>query len=443
MFRIIVRRGGFLLLPPRLILGFLSLSALCLPLLAGRRASAVKIDITPDNPQWLMGYQARQSTGVLDRIFHRIVAIDDGAGAQVFLVSSDLCVFSPSVYDNFTRELEAETGIQAKQVWWTVTHTHSAPELGPPGVYDVLLKGRSDHEWDRQYLSFVTLALKRGILEARSKLAPARMIAGAGSARANMNRRARDLDGTISLGLNPDGVADRHLGLIRIESVPATASPVALIANYAMHGTVLGGRWMQISGDGPGMVADYVEKKTGSIMLFVNGAAGNLAPIYSTQDNPRAGHLGEFRVLLGDRILETNARLSRGKNRDARLALDEIVVETPRREGLGWPEELTSKYASPGTGNLRIPVRLLRWNDTVLWGAPVELFCEIAMRVRKESPYRNTFYFGYLNGWLGYLPTAAAFAEGGYEPRTSPFTPRVERDFGDAVVAAIRKRRAR
>ena len=44
------------------------------------RASVVKVDITPDSPQWLLGYSARKSTGVHDRIFHRIVAMDDGRG---------------------------------------------------------------------------------------------------------------------------------------------------------------------------------------------------------------------------------------------------------------------------------------------------------------------------------------------------------------------------
>ena len=42
------------------------------------RASVVKIDITPDKPQWLLGYGPRQSTGVHDHLFHRIVAMDDG-----------------------------------------------------------------------------------------------------------------------------------------------------------------------------------------------------------------------------------------------------------------------------------------------------------------------------------------------------------------------------
>jgi neutral ceramidase len=172
-------------------------------------------------------------------------------------------------------------------------------------------------------------------------------------------------------------------------------------------------------------------------MLFVNGAAGNIAPIYSVQNDPKAGHLGEFRVLLGNRILEANSTLVAGN--EPKLWLGEKWIETARKADTGWPAEL-GKYAakdSAGRNLVRIPVRFLRVADTVLWGAPVEMFCEIAFRVRDESPFRNTFFYGYTNGWLGYLPTAAAFAEGGYEPRTSPFTPQVERDFGDAVVSFL------
>lgn len=398
------------------------------------RASVVKVDITPKTPQWLMGYAARQSTGVHDPLFHRIAAMDDGA-TQVFLVASDLCVFSPSVFDDFAARLEKETGIKPQQVWWTVTHTHSAPEVGPPGVYDVLLKGRSDHEWSKEYLEFIQASLITGIKDARQRLTPARVATGTGLARANINRRGRDLDGTISLGLNPDGPVDRQVGLLRLERPDGT--PIALIANYSMHGTVLGGRWMQISGDGPGVVATHVESKIGAPMLFVNGAAGNIAPIYSVQNDPKAGHLGEFRVLLGNRILEANRTLVAAQ--EGKLWLGEKWIETARKPELGWPLEL-GKYASKdaaGRNMVRIPVRFLRIADTVLWGAPVEMFCEISFRVRNESPFRNTFFFGYTNGWLGYLPTEAAFSEGGYEPRTSPFTPQVERDFGDAVVSFL------
>ena len=401
------------------------------------RAGAAKVDITPGNPQWLMGYGARQSTGVHDRIFHRIAVTHDGA-TEVVIVASDICVFSPSVYDDTAAMVKRELGIEPRQLWWTVTHTHSAPEVGPPGMYDVLLKGRSDHEWSREYLTLVQTALLQGIREARAKLGPARVATGIGHANANINRRARDLDGTISLGLNPDGPVDRQIGLVRLEK--PDGGLIALIANYSMHGTALGGQWMEISGDAPGIAAAYVEEKLGGTapVLYVNGAAGNIAPIYTTQGNARAAHLGEFRVLLGNKILAANAALAAAG--DAKLKLLEKFVETPRKSGLGWPQELGA-YAAKSAGGadlIRIPVRLLAIGDkAVLWGAPVELFCEISFRVRNESAFAHTFYFGYTNGWLGYLPTAAAFAEGGYEPRTSPFTPQVEKDFGDGVAAAI------
>jgi hypothetical protein len=79
----------------------------------------------------------------------------------------------------------------------------------------------------------------------------------------------------------------------------------------------------------------------------------------------------------------------------------------------------------------------VRINDALIWSAPVEMFCEIATDVRNRSPFPHTFYFGYTNGWFGYLPTAKAFEEGGYEPRTSPFTAAAESDVGHGVVAFV------
>ncbi len=57
---------------------------------------------------------------------------------------------------------------------------------------------------------------------------------------------------------------------------------MALIANYAMHGTVLGGANLEISGDAPGVVSEYVESKTGVPLLYINGQRGkHRALIYS------------------------------------------------------------------------------------------------------------------------------------------------------------------
>lgn len=400
------------------------------------RASVVKIDITPDKSEWLLGYGPRQSTGVHDHLFHRIVAMDDGA-TQFYLISTDICLYSPSLYDDVTRRIEQETGIKPLQIWWTVTHTHAAPEVGPPGLGSVFMGERYEHDHNTEYSHWVVDKLIEGVKEARANLQPARLGVGWGMAFANINRRARDEEGEAFLGLNPDGPADRRIGLLRLEK--ADGSLLALIANYAMHGTVFGDENKIISADAPGIVADYVEEKLGAPMLYINGAAGNMAPIYTVYPDFESGHLSQFRVLLGDKIIAAYRRMG-PTTADVHLALGQTTVVTPRKAGMGWAPDL-GRYLRPtgnGQADVLLPLRFLRINDDIaIWSAPVELFCEIAMHVRNLSPFPYTFYYGYANGWLGYLPTKAEFAYGGYEPKTSPFTNQAEGDVTRAVVSYL------
>jgi hypothetical protein len=130
-----------------------------------------------------------------------------------------------------------------------------------------------------------------------------------------------------------------------------------------------------------------------------------------------------------------------GLSSTAQTVAAEKIITTPQKPGLEWPATL-SRYAAPeGRPMVKLPVRFLRINDTLIWSAPVELFCEIAMAVRNASPFLHTFYFGYTNGWLGYLPTAQAFADGGYEPATSPFTAQAEADVIQGVLAFFQGQR--
>jgi len=402
---------------------------------ADLRAAAVKVDITPQNPQWLLGYQARQSNGVHDNIYHRVLALE-AAGTSFYLISTDLCLFSPNFHDSVMRELQSRTGIDPAQVWWSVTHTHAAPEVGPPDMYKALL-GRSDHDWDRDYTTLVTNALIEAVKTARDTLEPARLSLATTTSNANINRRAKDVDGKISLGLNPDGPVDRQVNLLRV--MRPDGSPIALVVNYAMHGTVMSGQNLKISGDGPGVVATYLEEQLGGTVLYVNGAAGNIAPIYSVYADPSSGHLSQFRVLLGDRVIAAAHAMPPGTDRVI-IRHAQQVIETARREDLVWPDELAA-YATSDRQRIKLPLQFVAINDTVIWSAPVEMFCEIAMNIRERSPFKQTFYFGYTNGWFGYLPTAKGFEEGGYEPRTSPFTAQAEGDLTTSVMAFLRRLR--
>jgi hypothetical protein len=144
-------------------------------------------------------------------------------------------------------------------------------------------------------------------------------------------------------------------------------------------------------------------------------------------------------VLLGDKILEANRAIASTTDQVSFVAR-KLVVETPRKD-MGWPEDMAnySRTTHSGQNMVLLPVRFLKINDNVaIWSAPLELFCEVSNAVRQRSPFPFTFYFGYSNGNLGYLPTSEGWAQGGYEPSVSPFTPAAEKDLTEAVIGYLK-----
>lgn len=410
-------------------------------------AAVVKVNITPQTPQLLSGYEPRISTGVLDSIYHRIIVLDDGK-TQFFLISTEVVGFSPAFYDRVASKIQNKLGIDPINFWWSYTHTHSAPIIAPHlhRVSFPELSNRAklfaQYEVDTTYTSLLEEKLIEGIIEAQSKLVPARIGVGWGFSLANINRRAIDVDGKASLGMNPEGAIDRRIGLLRIDNENGT--PLACIANYPIHGTVFGPQNQLISGDAPGTVSDYVEQKTGVPLLFINGAAGNVAPIYSypnhVDNHPiHLSQLNQFRVLLGDKILDAFWEISNSTN-DVTLSTGSLIVETPQAEGLEVPKLLENYFRTSdiGVNLVKLPIRFLKINeDVAIWSAPIELFCEISNEIRDRSPFEFTFYFGYTNGSLGYLVTENAYKHEGYEPSVSPFSPKAERDLSEAVIGYI------
>lgn len=399
----------------------------------GLQAAVYKVDITPEEPKYLSGYGPRISSGVHDRIFHKIIVLHDGT-KEFILVSTDISVIALYDYDKLAARLKKQFGINPEDFWWSCTHTHSAPEVGRPVLSKDIMPERNLHPVDTVYTNWIMDQLMDGITEVRKRLEPVRLGVAWGYSRANINRRAIEMDGLATLGMNPDGPVDRRIGLIRLEKL--NGDPLALIANYPIHGTVLGSQSKQISGDVPGIVAKYVEEKTGAPLLFINGAAGNIAPVYSVYSSPQAGHLSQFNVLLGDKILDANKNISLITD-SISLSSGELIVATPLKEGILWTEEL-KKYWKPLPNDKKqilLPVRFLNiGRDIAIWSAPVELFCEISNKIREHSPFPFTFYYGYTNGWMGYFPAKEQFPYKGYEIGMSAFTEEAEQHLTDGVL---------
>ena len=328
------------------------LASICLLL-----AAAAKVDITPQTSQWLMGYGPRKSTAVHDPIYHRVVAMDDGR-SRFYLVSRDLCLFSPEVYDEVAAELKQKLKIEPKQFWWSVTHSHSTPEVGPHGVYDVLLKGRSDHEWDREYTQQVKTSLISAIeagLQETGAGAPADRHRHIERKYQSSSEGRRWQDQSRPQSRWPGGPADRT-------DSPRTArrNTIALVANYAIHGTVLSGRSEAISGDAPGVVSAYVEEKLGAPVLFVNGAAGNGPDLY---------RLPGCEVRAPRRVPSAARRPHSAGECGYETGTSDVQIRTgetrrnPLKPGLEWPASCVHIRAWIQWKNDRASARAISYNE--------------------------------------------------------------------------------
>ena len=63
-------------------------------------------------------------------------------------------------------------------------------------------------------------------------------------------------------------------------------------------------------------------------------------------------------------------------------------------------------------------------------GIPGELFVELGLAIQATPYFAQTFVAGYCNDLIGYIPTRAAYAEGGYEVDTA----RIAAGSGETIV---------
>src|SRR5438105_3302929 len=68
-----------------------------------------RVDITPDGPIRLAGYgdRTKPSEGVEQRLFAKALAIREGGGLPLVLVTADVIGFTRSVADRITARLES------------------------------------------------------------------------------------------------------------------------------------------------------------------------------------------------------------------------------------------------------------------------------------------------------------------------------------------------
>lgn len=380
------------------------------PVEAGRlRAGAAKVDITPaaDAALPMSGYAGRTQgfTRIHDDLNVRAVVIDDGA-AQAALVGIEVVGISSSLWDQIAKRVTAETRIPQENLLLAAIHTHAAPAIGTYGE-------RAEGEVATKraaYIQKLEDAVVGAVRQAKDRLQPAKMGFGAGTANVNTNRRAKDGEGGWMLGNNPEGISDKTVVVLKFET--RAGEPFAIFSNYAVHGTVLGQGNLQISSDLPGATARFVEKHYGGKVVspWTSAAAGDQDPIYRVGTDFKnltalGGILGEEVIRVADGI-QTSPR--------ARIRAWQKIVTCPGKRTTQRPGP-GQDYKFEDADPVEIRLSLLLLNDIAIAGVSGEVLTNIALRLKRESPFSRTLMVTHCNGSSGYLPDDAAYDQVSYE----------------------------
>ena len=87
----------------------------------------------------------------------------------------------------------------------------------------------------------------------------------------------------------------------------------------------------------------------------------------------------------------------------------------------------------------KIPITVMGMGDIAFFGIGGEPFTEYGYIAREAFPEKFMLTATCANGGEGYLPSAQAFAQGGYEVISSHFTPELEKTVMDASFEMLKK----
>ena len=375
-------------------------------------AGSAKVNVTPDTPIPMSGYGNRSEAfkGVHDSLYVTATVFSDGSGKSA-IITADLIGFSHSLCDEIIQKIEKTTGIKKDFILLSANHNHGGPRnkaYGDEALPEV-----------EKYVVELQQNIVNAVVQANEKLQPAMIGMGKGTCNMNINRRAKFADGSIWLGRNPDGPCDHDVSVVRIDDL--NRNPIALFVNWPCHGTVSGQDNYQITGDWPGASARYVEKAFGGnvIVPVTAGASGDINPIYGPNDNFR--DIEAIGMLVGEEVERVVNTIETFPNGNI-----EAIQMTVMANGKKPSESRLPNQKLESNDNVEINLATLKVGNVLFAGVSGELMTEIGMRIKAESPFRNTVIITHCNGNSGYLCTNLAYPEGGYEAMVSRTMPGTE-----------------
>lgn len=354
------------------------------PLQAGWAARIM----TPKIGTPLGGYGDRHgkpSTGVRDELYVKALALSDGVDTVV-LIGSDMLLVPPNVAELTRKKVAAKTPLTANDLYFTASHTHCGPGAWAPGIAGKITGGK----YDPEIPEFLSEAFAGAIIEAYSKLEPAKLATGSVDAAQYIKNRARK-----------DALVDSDLSFMEIDQNDGDR---CFLVRFSAHPTNFGGDMMEFSAEYPGELQRKIERETHATAIYLGGSLGSSGPRAPEAPNASA-KVEAMGQALAQLVLDSAANLTFEDH------LDVISVGTD----VGMPSmqmrPVSTKWRISPLAATLMGVRVDGWvqaarvGKTVFMGVPFDFSGEISRtwKAWAEQQGYKLWPTGFCAAYCGYL----------------------------------------
>lgn len=418
------------------------------------QAGFASVDWTPAPGLPLLGQMhQRLATHARDSLLACAAAFRKGEITSV-LVAVDVCILDNAFIEDVQKRWQDATALSRSTLLVHSTHTHVAPAttsiLYEPPLLELQEKLKT--------------AILQAAQDALEKLEPVEVFAAEGKLDyLGWNRRALFEDGRAEMYGNSEMPGFVQMEGPRDPSLPvlwtknAAGKITGVLTGFATHPNCLESECFY-SADLPGEARKHIKQFLGEEIevVYLTGAAGNTAPSLLAPHNAQQPWRGENGVIRSGMYLAGEVAKLIASNfvpmqtpvlKAAQATLQIALRNWPQpgektypawpdidyydRAAAQWPQRLETENP------FAVRLNVLRIGDAVICTNPAELFVELGMEIKTDSPARVTFVTELTDGYCGYVPTPSAFNNGGYETWCAPSS-QLEYSGGDQMVQATR-----